>query len=201
LAQSEGLIYIADEVQAGFARTGQAMWGFTRHAVRPDIVTLGKPMGNGQPIAGIVGRSELVDQFGRNMRYFNTFGGNPVSCAAGQAVLDIIREEQLQPRAQEIGGYLLEGLSRLAERHELIGDVRGAGLFLGVELVSDRASKQPAAAQARQVVNAMRENGVLISAAGPLENVLKIRPLLTFTQEHADLLIQAVDSALHEVQR
>jgi 4-aminobutyrate aminotransferase-like enzyme len=201
LAQSEGLLYIADEVQPGFARTGEAMWGFIRHGVQPDIVTLGKPMGNGQPIAGIVGRSEVVDHFGRNMRYFNTFGGNPVSCAAGQAVLDVIREEQLQLRAREIGGYLLDGLGRLAERHELIGDVRGAGLFLGVELVSDRASKQPAAAQARQVVNAMRENGVLISAAGPLENVLKIRPLLAFTREHAELLIDAVDVAMHEVQR
>ena len=199
VAQAEGMLYIADEVQPGFARTGLNMWGFSRHAVRPDIVTLGKPMGNGQPIAGIVGRAEVVDHFGRNMRYFNTYGGNPVSCAAGKAVLDVIKEENLQQRSHDIGGYLLEGLSGLVQRHELIGDVRGAGMFLGVELVSDRTTRQPAATQARKIVNAMRENGVLISAAGPLENVLKIRPVLTFTREHADLLIQAVDTALHAI--
>ena len=196
LAQAEGMLYIADEVQPGFARTGLNMWGFTRHDVRPDIVTLGKPMGNGQPIAGIVGRSEVVDHFGKNMRYFNTFGGNPVSCAAGKAVLDVIQQDQLQQRSHDIGKYLLEGLTRLSARHEIIGDVRGAGLFIGIELVSDRSSKRPAAEQARRVVNHMRENGVLISAAGPLENVLKIRPLLTFTTEHADILIEAVDSAV-----
>ncbi|WP_175651812.1 aspartate aminotransferase family protein [Pseudomonas sp. Marseille-P9899] len=196
LAQAEGMLYIADEVQPGFARTGLNMWGFTRHDVRPDIVTLGKPMGNGQPIAGIVGRSEVVDHFGKNMRYFNTFGGNPVSCAAGKAVLDVIQQDQLQQRSHDIGKYLLEGLTRLSARHEIIGDVRGAGLFIGIELVTDRSSKRPAAEQARRVVNHMRENGVLISAAGPLENVLKVRPLLTFTTEHADILIEAVDSAM-----
>ncbi|MEG0964554.1 MAG: aminotransferase class III-fold pyridoxal phosphate-dependent enzyme [Pseudomonas sp.] len=198
-AQAEGMLYIADEVQPGFARTGLNMWGYSRHNVRPDIVTLGKPMGNGQPIAGIVGRSEVVDYFGKNMRYFNTFGGNPVSCAAGQAVLDVIQEEHLQQRSHDIGGYLLDGLTKLAQRHELIGDVRGAGMFLGVELVNDRATKRPAAEQARKVVNAMREHGVLISAAGPLENVLKIRPLLAFTQEHAEMLIEAVDVAMQGV--
>ncbi|MHA6195104.1 aspartate aminotransferase family protein [Pseudomonas wadenswilerensis] len=199
VAQAEGMLYIADEVQPGFARTGLNLWGFSRHGVQPDIVTLGKPMGNGQPIAGMVGRAEVVDHFGRSMRYFNTYGGNPVSCAAGKAVLDVIKEENLQQRSHDIGSYLLEGLSGLAQRHEIIGDVRGAGMFLGVELVSDRATRQPAAAQARKVVNVMRENGVLISAAGPLENVLKIRPVLTFTQEHADLLIQAVDTALDAI--
>lgn len=199
LAQADGLLYIADEVQSGFARTGLNMWGFERHAVRPDLVTMGKPMGNGQPIAGLVGRAEIVDNFGRNMRYFNTYGGNPVSCAAAQAVLDIIRDEQLQQRSEANGDYLLAGLRQLAERHELIGDVRGAGLFLGVELVTDRTLKTPAVAQTRQIVNSMREHGVLISAAGPLENVLKIRPLLVFEREHADRLLQAVDSALEEV--
>jgi 4-aminobutyrate aminotransferase-like enzyme len=200
LAQAEGLLYIADEVQSGFARTGLNMWGFQRHGVQPDIVTLGKPMGNGQPIAGLVGRAEVVDHFGKNMRYFNTFGGNPVSCAAGQAVLDVIRDEQLQARSHEMGQYQLTGLRQLAERFPIIGDVRGAGLFLGVELVTDRASKQPAAAQTRKVVNAMREQGVLISAAGPLENILKIRPLLAFQREHADLLIETVGNALEGVE-
>ncbi|MBM3104086.1 aspartate aminotransferase family protein [Pseudomonas sp. V1] len=196
LAQAAGMLYIADEVQPGFARTGLNMWGYSRHNVRPDIVTLGKPMGNGQPIAGIVGRAEVIDYFGKHMRYFNTFGGNPVSCAAGQAVLDVIRDEHLQQRSHDIGGYLLDGLTQLAQRHEMIGDVRGAGMFLGVELVSDRATKTPAAEQARKVVNAMRELGVLISAAGPRENVLKIRPLLAFTQEHAQMLIDTVDVAM-----
>lgn len=198
-AQAEGLLYIADEVQPGFARTGLDMWGFMRHGVQPDMVTLGKPMGNGQPIAGLVGRSEVVDCFGRHMRYFNTFGGNPVSCAAGKAVLDVIQEQNLQQQSHAIGGYLLEGLSRLAQRHACMGDVRGAGMFLGVELVTDRVTRQPAAEQARKVVNSMREKGVLISASGPLENVLKIRPLLTYTKDHADMLIEAVDTAMADI--
>ena len=196
VAQSEGLLYIADEVQCGFARTGSHMWGFQRHGVQPDLVSLGKPMGNGQPIAGVVVRPEVLEPFGRSMRYFNTFGGNPVSCAAGLAVLDVIRDEGLLQRSARIGDYLLAGIRRLAGRHELIGDVRGAGMFIGVELVSDRASKAPAAEQAKRVVNGMRERGVLISAAGPLENILKIRPLLAFEQAHADLLIDALDEAL-----
>ena len=196
IAQAEGLLYIADEVQCGFARSGSRMWGFQRHGVQPDLVSLGKPMGNGQPIAGVVVRPEVLEPFGRSLRYFNTFGGNPVSCAAGQAVLDVIRDENLLQRSAQIGDYLLAGIRRLAGRHELIGDVRGAGMFIGVELVGDRASKAPAAAHAKRVVNGMRERGVLISAAGPLENILKIRPLLAFEQAHADLLIDALDEAL-----
>lgn len=199
VAQDEGLLYIADEVQSGFARTGDAMWGFQRHGVQPDLVTLGKPMGNGQPIAGVVVRPEILESFGREVRYFNTFGGNPVSCAAAQAVLDVIRDEKLQERSQRIGAFLADGIRQLAERHELIGDVRGAGLFLGVELVTDRAAKTPAANQTRQVVNGMRERGVLISAAGPLENILKIRPLLAFEQEHAELFIDCLDKSLKDV--
>ncbi|MDU4249300.1 aspartate aminotransferase family protein [Pseudomonas sp.] len=199
VAQDEGLLYIADEVQSGFARTGDAMWGFQRHGVQPDLVTLGKPMGNGQPIAGVVVRPDILESFGREVRYFNTFGGNPVSCAAAQAVLDVIRDEQLQDRSQRIGAFLADGIRQLAERHELIGDVRGAGLFLGVELVTDRAAKSPAADQTRQVVNGMRERGVLISAAGPLENILKIRPLLAFEQEHAEMFIDCLDKTLKDV--
>jgi 4-aminobutyrate aminotransferase-like enzyme len=199
VAQDEGLLYIADEVQSGFARTGDAMWGFQRHGVQPDLVTLGKPMGNGQPIAGVVVRPEILESFGREVRYFNTFGGNPVSCAAAQAVLDVIRDEQLLERSRRIGTFLADGIRQLAERHELIGDVRGAGLFLGVELVTDRAARTPAADQTRQVVNGMRERGVLISAAGPLENILKIRPLLAFEQEHAELFIDCLDKTLKDV--
>ena len=199
VAQDEGLLYIADEVQSGFARTGDAMWGFQRHGVQPDLVTLGKPMGNGQPIAGVVVRPEILESFGREVRYFNTFGGNPVSCAAAQAVLDVIRDEQLLERSRRIGTFLADGIRQLAERHELIGDVRGAGLFLGVELVTDRAARTPAADQTRQVVNGMRERGVLISAAGPLENILKIRPLLAFEQEHAELFVDCLDKTLKDV--
>jgi len=199
VAQDEGLLYIADEVQSGFARTGDAMWGFQRHGVQPDLVTLGKPMGNGQPIAGVVVRPEILESFGREVRYFNTFGGNPVSCAAAQAVLDVIRDEQLLERSRRIGTFLADGIRQLAERHELIGDVRGAGLFLGVELVTDRAARTPAADQTRQVVNGMRERGVLISAAGPLENILKIRPLLAFEQEHAELFIDCLDKTLKDI--
>ncbi len=199
VAQDEGLLYIADEVQSGFARTGDAMWGFQRHGVQPDLVTLGKPMGNGQPIAGVVVRPEILESFGREVRYFNTFGGNPVSCAAAQAVLDVIRDEQLLERSRRIGTFLADGIRQLAERHELIGDVRGAGLFLGVELVTDRAARTPAAEQTRQVVNGMRERGVLISAAGPLENILKIRPLLAFEQEHAELFVDCLDKTLKDV--
>ncbi|WP_375740772.1 aspartate aminotransferase family protein [Pseudomonas boanensis] len=196
VARSEGLLYIADEVQSGFARTGATMWGFQRHAVQPDIVTLGKPMGNGQPIAGVVARAEVIESFGRSVRYFNTFGGNPVSCAAAKAVLDVIQEEGLQQRSAELGGYLLQGFRRLAERHELIGDVRGAGMFFGIELVSNRETKEPAALVTRYIVNDLRERGVLISAAGPRENILKIRPLLAFKKKHADLMLDALDQAL-----
>ena len=197
LARAEGLLYIADEVQSGFARTGENMWGFQRHTVQPDIVTLGKPMGNGQPIAGVVARADLIESFGRSVRYFNTFGGNPVSCAAAKAVLDVIQEEGLQQRSAQIGDYLLQGFRRLAEHHELIGDVRGAGMFFGIELVSNRETKAPTAQATRRIVNDLREHGVLISAAGPLENILKIRPLLAFEKEHADLMLDALNQVLN----
>lgn len=196
VAREHGMLYIADEVQAGFARTGSNMWGFQRHGVTPDIVTMGKPMGNGHPIAAAVVRPEVVESFGRTTRYFNTFGGNPVSCAAGQAVLEVIETEGLLGRCADVGAYLKTGIEGLAERHELIGDVRGAGLFLGVELVCDRTEKAPDANATRRVVNGLRERGVLISSAGPMQNILKIRPQLVFQREHADFLIEALDAEL-----
>jgi 4-aminobutyrate aminotransferase-like enzyme len=194
-----GGVFIADEVQPGFGRTGAGMWGFSRHGVVPDIVTMGKPMGNGHPIAAMVTRPDILDVFGRKTRYFNTFGGNPVSCAVGMAVLDVIEREKLVANARDVGATMRDGLRALATRHALIGDVRGAGLFIGLELVTDRASKTPATAETAKIVNGLREKRVLISAAGPHANVLKIRPPLVFSQQNAELFLAALDAVLTEV--
>ncbi|WP_337182950.1 aspartate aminotransferase family protein [Shinella sp.] len=191
-----GGLFVADEVQPGFGRTGEAMWGFERHDVAPDMVTIGKPMGNGYPMAGIVLRPEVIAEFGPRARYFNTFGGNPVAAAAGKAVLDTIRIEGLQQNALEVGTYLMEGLRTLARSHPAIGDVRGAGLFVGVEIVSDPAAKQADAALTTRIVNGLRRRRVLISASGPRANVLKIRPPLVFSRENADMLLEALEDVL-----
>jgi 4-aminobutyrate aminotransferase-like enzyme len=175
------------------------LWGFARHGVRPDLVTLGKPMGNGQPIAGVVMDPAVVGDFGRKSRYFNTFGGNPVSCAAGIAVLEVIGRDRLVENAAQVGASTIEGLRGLAKRHEAIGDVRGAGLFIGVELVRDRATKDPDAAITAKIVNGLRRRRVLISAAGPHANVLKIRPPLVFSAQNADTFIGALDDVLNEI--
>ena len=191
-----GGLFVADEVQPGFGRTGEAMWGFERHGVRPDMVTIGKPMGNGYPMAGIVLRPEVVAEFGPRARYFNTFGGNPVAAAAGKAVLDTIREEGLQENALEVGRYLREGLESLTDRYHAIGDVRGAGLFVGVEIVADPAAKSPDATLTTRIVNGLRERRILISASGPRANVLKIRPPLVFSRENADMLVDSLADVL-----
>jgi 4-aminobutyrate aminotransferase-like enzyme len=191
-----GGLFIADEVQAGFGRFGSHMWGHQRLGVIPDIVTLGKPMGNGHPLAGVIARPDLVNAFaGRNM-YFNTFGGNPVSAAVGTAVLDVLQDEQLLQNAVAVGNYTLQRLSGLANRHALIGDVRGAGLFFAVELVGDAQAKAPATAQTKRLVNLMRERGVLISRIGLHDNILKIRPPMPFSTQHADLLVDTLDQVL-----
>ena len=191
-----GGIFIADEVQAGLGRTGDAMWGFQRHGVVPDIVTMGKPLGAGHPLAGLTVRPEVLAAFGRECRYFNTFGGNPVAMAAGMAVMDVIEREDLVANAQCVGRYLRAGLSELATRHALIGDVRGAGLFIGVELVTERATKAPATAETVRIVNALRERGVLLSSTGEHANTLKIRPPLVFTEANADLLVASLNEVL-----
>jgi len=191
-----GGLFVADEVQPGFGRTGEAMWGFERHGVRPDMVTIGKPMGNGYPMAGIVLRPEVVAEFGPRARYFNTFGGNPVAAAAGKAVLDTIREEGLQENALEVGRYLREGLESLTDRYHAIGDVRGSGLFVGVEIVADPAAKSPDATLTTRIVNGLRERRILISASGPRANVLKIRPPLVFSRENADMLVDGLADVL-----
>lgn len=190
-----GGLFIADEVQAGFGRTG-GMWGFSRHDVVPDIVTMGKPMGNGHPVAGLAARADLVERFGRDTRYFNTFGGNPVSAAVGLAVLDVLRDEALPQNAANTGAELAVALRALAERHEVLGDVRAAGLYLGVDVRT--AGGAPDQARATALVNGMRKRGVLISAAGPAGNVLKIRPPLPFGPTHVDMLVGALEDCLSE---
>ena len=196
-----GGIFIADEVQPGFGRTGAGMWGFSRHGVVPDIVTMGKPMGNGHPLAGMVARPDILETFGKRTRYFNTFGGNPVSCAVGMAVLDVIEQEGLIANARDVGAYLQSGLRDLAQRYEIIGDVRGVGLFIGVELVTDRATRTPATDATSRLVNGLREKRVLISAAGPHANVLKMRPPLVFSRANADQFLSAMDETLAAITR
>lgn len=193
-----GGLYIADEVQPGFARTGEAMWGFARHGVVPDIVALGKPMGNGYPMGGVVIRPDLLAEFGSQNGYFNTFGGTPVAAAAGMAVLDAIASEGLQENAKTTGAYLLDGLKAVAAGAPVVGDVRGCGLYLGVELVRP-GSDEPDPGAAERVVNAMREQRVLIGTAGLHGNILKIRPPLPFAREHADMLIDAFAGAVAQL--
>ncbi len=194
--RAAGGLFIADEVQPGFGRCGEGMWGFARHGLVPDLVTMGKPMGNGHPVAAMAARPELLAEFGARSRYFNTFGGNPVSAAAGIAVLEVIERENLIANAQRTGAYLSQSLRQLQARHALIADVRGAGLFIGVELRRGGIDGPPATAETVRIVNAMREQRVLISAAGRDGNVLKIRPPLVFGAEHADLLVGSLDRAL-----
>ncbi|MGY3136044.1 4-aminobutyrate aminotransferase-like enzyme [Bradyrhizobium sp. USDA 4501] len=192
-------LFIADEVQPGFGRTGAAMWGFARHGVVPDIVTMGKPMGNGFPMGGVAMRAALLDRFAAEVKYFNTFGGNPVAAAAGLAVLDVIEDEGLMQNAREVSRHLMDGLREIGNRHMTIGDVRGAGLFIGLELVRDRDSKEPAPELASLLINRLRRRGILIGAAGPFGSTLKIRPPLCFGKDHADMFITACDEELREV--
>jgi 4-aminobutyrate aminotransferase-like enzyme len=193
-----GGVCIADEVQVGFGRAGTHFWAFETQAVVPDIVTLGKPMGNGHPLAAVVTTPEIANAFHNGMEYFNTYGGNPVSCAVGMAVLDVIENEGLQENARQVGAYLLERLSGLKEKSALIGDVRGLGLYLGVELVSDHETLAPAADEADYICNRMKDYGFLISTDGPLHNVLKLKPPIVFSQDNADALVDALGKVVAE---
>ena len=197
-ARAAGGLYVADEVQPGFGRTGEAMWGFARHGLVPDLVVMGKPMGNGFPMGGVAARPEWLERFGARNGYFNTFGGNPVAAAAGLAVLDVIEGEALQANALATGRHLLAALRDLSGRDPRIGDVRGAGLYLGVELVADPETRAPDPALATRLINGLRRRGVLIGAAGLSGNILKIRPPLCFGAEHADTLVAALGEALAE---
>jgi 4-aminobutyrate aminotransferase-like enzyme len=196
LVRASGGLFIADEVQAGLARSGKHMWAFQRHDVVPDLVTLGKPLGGGHPLAGLVAQPRHLDAFGRATRYFNTFGGNPVSAIVGSTVLDVIRQEQLMANADRVGEMLTAGLRDIASRHPLIGDVRGSGLFVAIDLVEEPRTKGPATSQAARLMNLLRENGVLVGLCGPALNCLKIRPPLCLTSSQATRVLEGVDSCL-----
>jgi 4-aminobutyrate aminotransferase-like enzyme/Ser/Thr protein kinase RdoA (MazF antagonist) len=193
-----GGVVIADEVQVGFGRVGSHFWGFEAEGVVPDIVTMGKPIGNGHPLGAVATTRAIARSFETGMEYFNTFGGNPVSCAVGLAVLDAIEEEGLQRNAREMGDLLLGGLRSLAKDHRILGDVRGRGLFLGFEMVRDRETLAPAAEEAAALVNRMKEEGILLSTDGPLENVIKIKPPLVFSKSNAELFLDRLGSVLED---
>lgn len=197
VVHKHGGVYIADEVQPGFGRTGK-MWGFMRHDVVPDIVTMGKPMGNGYPMAAMVTRSEIIDAL-KGTGYFNTFGGTPGAAAAGTAVLEVLHEDDLINNAKDAGDYLRAGLKELAKDHPCIGDVRGAGLFTGLEVVKDPETKEIDPESATLLINRLRYNNVLIGAAGPYGNILKIRPPLRFYRKDADFFIDAITKSLKEI--
>jgi len=188
--RTAGGVCIADEVQTGYGRIGTHFWAFEKYGVVPDVVVLGKPIGNGHPIGAVITTRAIADSFANGMEFFSTFGGNNVSCAIGLKVLEVVQEENLQAHALAVGERLLTGLRGLQERHELISDVRGSGLFIGVELVRDG---EPAATEAARIVNQMRAHGILLGTDGPHHNVLKIRPPMPFTEENADEVIAALD--------
>ena len=193
-----GGVCVADEVQVGFGRVGDAFWAFELQGVVPDIVTLGKPMGNGHPVAAVVTTRDIADSFANGMEFFSTFGGNPVSCAAGRAVLAEIRSEGLQERARRVGSHLRRALEELARRHPVIGDVRGRGLFLGVELVRDAGARDPFPEACTYIANRARDLGVFLSVDGPDHNVLKVKPPLVFGEAEANLLVSTLDRVLGE---
>ena len=194
-----GAICIADEVQVGFGRVGSAFWGFELQDALPDIVVLGKPIGNGHPLAAVVTTPAIADAFNNGMEYFNTFGGNPVSMGTGIAVLKTIWEEEMQQHALDVGSHLINGLKRLMEKHPVIGDVRGSGLFIGAEMVRSRTTLEPAVPEIDIVVEKMKDRGFFISTDGPLYNVLKIKPPLVFTKQNADELVKNLDEVLSEL--
>jgi 4-aminobutyrate aminotransferase-like enzyme/Ser/Thr protein kinase RdoA (MazF antagonist) len=199
VVRAAGGLCIADEVQTGLGRMGTSFWAFEDQGVVPDIVVMGKPLGNGHPIGAVVTTPEIAAAFDNGMEFFSTFGGNTVSCAIGLAVLDVLRDEALQSHARRVGDRLLDALRPFVDRHELVGDVRGSGLFLGVELVRDRETLEAAGAEASYVANRMREVGILLGTDGPYHNVVKIRPPMPFNEEDADLLVGALDRVLAEL--
>ncbi len=184
--RNAGGVCIADEVQTGYGRTGTHFYAFEKYDVVPDIVVLGKPIGNGHPIGAVITTQAIADSFDNGMEFFSTFGGNNVSCAIGLKVLEIVREENLEAHALRVGNHLLSGLHELNQRHKVIRDIRGSGLFLGVELVHEAGA----------VVNKMREQGILLGTEGPLHNVIKIRPPMPFSESNADQLVDTLDEVL-----
>ncbi len=197
--RAAGGVCIADEVQVGFGRVGEKFWGFELQGVVPDIVVMGKPIGNGHPLAAVVVTNEIADAFNNGMEYFNTFGGNPVSMATGIAVLDVIQEEEMQQHALEVGNYLMDGLKRLMNKYPIISDVRGHGLFIGAEMVKDRITREPAIPEIDWVVEKMKEKGFLLSTDGPLHNVLKIKPPMPFNKQNAEEMVKCLGETFEEL--
>ncbi len=193
-----GALCIADEVQTGFGRLGTRFWGFETQNVVPDIVVLGKPIGNAFPLAAVITTEEIAASFANGMEFFSTFGGNPVACAAGLAVLDVLQNENLQQNALEAGNYLKNSLQALQGKYPIIGDVRGSGLFLGIDLVLNRETRAPAPDQAAYITNRLRDRGILTGTDGPHHNVLKLRPPLIFTKRDADLFVATAAEILAE---
>jgi len=191
--RAAGGICISDEIQVGLGRVGTHYWGFELQNIIPDIFTIGKPLGNGHPLAAVVTTTEIANTFNNGMEYFNSFGGNPVSSAIGLSVLNVIEQEKLQQNALDVGNYLLSELNLLKEKFELIGDVRGIGLFIGVELVKDLKTQEPASEEAKAITNKMKEMGILLSTDGSHNNVLKIKPPMVFTIENAQLVIDSLE--------
>jgi 4-aminobutyrate aminotransferase-like enzyme len=191
--RAAGGVCIADEVQTGYGRIGTHFYGFEKYGVTPDIVVLGKPIGNGHPIGAVITTPAIAESFDNGMEFFSTFGGNNVSCAIGLVVLEVVQDEKLQSHALQVGERLLKGLRELKQRHEIIADVRGSGLFLGVELIQGHA---PATLEAKRIVNRMREEGILLGADGPFHNVIKIRPPMPFSEDDADLLLSVFAKAV-----
>lgn len=196
IMRDAGGLAIADDVQTGLGRLGKYFWGFEQQGVTPDVLVLGKPLGNGYPIGAVLTTDKIADAFANGPEFFSTFGGSSGACAAGLAVLDVLEAENLPAKAHDLGNSMLSSLQSLAEHHEVIGDVRGYGLFLGVDLVTDRETRAPATKIADTVKNTMRERGVLIGVEGPHDNVLKIRPPMSFDQAAADQVIEILDGVL-----
>lgn len=198
IIREAGGLFIADEVQPGFGRTGKNFWGFESDNFVPDIVTLGKPMGNGHPIAATIIKRNIIEKFSKKTGYFNTFGGNPVSCAAAMAVLDVIENENLQKNALEVGAYLKSGIENIAAKYPLIGDVRGRGFFLAIEMMDEKEGI-PASKEASLVVQKLKEYGILTNTIGPDENILKLRPPMVFTRENADFFLMQLEKVMQEL--
>jgi len=202
IVREAGALFISDEVQSGYCRLGDTWWGHERYGVVPDIVTLGKPMGGGHPVAAVVSTPEIAAAFGERIDYFNTFGGNPVSAAAALAVLDVIDDEGLLENAGQVGSHLAEGLAALMRDHEIIGQVQGSGLFWGIDLVNDRETRQPIdAVKAKHLASAIQREGVLLGLTGNYGNVLKLRPPLPFSRDNADQALEVIDNCLRAIRR
>jgi len=198
IVKEAGGLFIVDEVQIGFGRLGSHFWGFEMSGIIPDIITLGKSIGNGHPLSVVITKKNIAQAFNNGMEYFNSFGGNPVSCEVGQAVLDIIKQEELQKNAHETGAYLLDGLKGIQNKYNIIGDVRGRGLFIGIELIKNFDKMVPAPDETELVVNQMKQKGILISSDGPDHNVLKIKPPLVFNRNNADYFLESFEAVMSE---